>query len=66
MLAKLGRGNLIGGDGIGKGLSRSSVLIRTRQPIRASPMRLTAELMFAALDDGKVLFVTSQRLHPLG
>jgi hypothetical protein len=29
MLAKLGRGNLIRGDGVGKGLAWSAVLIRT-------------------------------------
>ena len=66
MLAKLRGGNLVGGDGVGKGLPRRAVLIRARQPIRASPVRLPAELMFAALDDRKILLVTRQRLQPPG
>ena len=64
VLAKLRGGNLVGGDGVGKGLPRGAVLVRARQPIRASPVRLTAELMFAALDNRKVLLVTRQRLQP--
>ena len=66
MLAKLRGGNLVGGDGIGKGLSRRAVLIRARQPIRASPVGLAAEMMFTALDNRKVLLVTSQWLQTLG
>ena len=65
MLAKLGRGNLIGGDGIGKGLARRAVLIRSRQPIRASPVCLATELMLTPLDDRKIVLVTGQWLQSL-
>ena len=66
MLAKLSRGNLIGGDRVGKRLPRSAVLVRSRQPIRASPVCLATEVMLATLDDRKIVFVMGQWLQPLG
>ena len=66
MLAKLSRGNLIGGDRVGKRLPRSAVLVRSRQPIRASPVCLATEVMLATLDDRKIVLCWASGFSPSG
>ena len=65
MFAELCCGHLVGGNGVGNGLARRAVVIRPRQPVGASPVCLSTELMLAALDNREVFLVTSQRLQPL-